>query len=92
MLDSARHFQSIEMVRDLIDVMATHKLNVLHWHLTDDQAWRLEINAYPRLTEVGAWRQQAGAAGFDEDGRAAAVRRLLHPGSGARDRGLRRRR
>ena len=68
MLDSARHFQSIEMVRDLIDVMATHKLNVLHWHLTDDQAWRLEINAYPRLTEVGAWRQQAGAAGFDENG------------------------
>ncbi|WP_262422906.1 beta-N-acetylhexosaminidase [Brevundimonas denitrificans] len=68
MLDSARHFQSIEMVRDLIDVMATHKLNVLHWHLTDDQAWRLEINAYPRLTEVGAWRQQAGAAGFDETG------------------------
>ena len=68
MLDSARHFQSIEMVRDLIDVMATHKLNVLHWHLTDDQAWRLEINAYPRLTEVGAWRQQAGAAGFDDNG------------------------
>lgn len=68
MLDSARHFQSIEMVRDLIDVMAAHKLNVLHWHLTDDQAWRLQINAYPRLTEVGAWRQQAGAAGFDESG------------------------
>ena len=68
MLDSARHFQSIEMVRDLIDVMAMHKLNVLHWHLTDDQAWRLEINAYPRLTEVGAWRQQAGAAGFDDNG------------------------
>jgi len=68
MLDSARHFQSVEMVRDLIDVMATHKLNVLHWHLTDDQAWRLEINAFPRLTEVGAWRQQAGAAGFDGNG------------------------
>jgi len=68
MLDSARHFQSIEMVRDLIDVMAAHKLNVLHWHLTDDQAWRLEINAWPRLTEVGAWRQQAGAAGFDDNG------------------------
>ena len=68
MLDSARHFQSIDMVRDLIDVMATHKLNVLHWHLTDDQAWRLQINAWPRLTEVGAWRQQAGAAGFDENG------------------------
>src|SRR5690606_16905458 len=68
MLDSVRHFQSIDMVRDLIDVMAAHKLNTLHWHLTNDQGWRLEINAYPRLTEVGAWRQQPGAAGFDERG------------------------
>ena len=42
--------------------MALHKLNVLHWHLTDDQAWRLEIKKYPRLTEVGAWRVPAGAA------------------------------
>ena len=42
--------------------MALHKLNVLHWHLTDDQAWRLEIKKYPRLTSVGAWRVPAGAA------------------------------
>jgi hexosaminidase len=62
MLDSARHFQSPEYVKKFIDWMALHKLNVLHWHLTDDQAWRLEIKKYPKLTSVGAWRVPAGAA------------------------------
>jgi hexosaminidase len=62
MLDSARHYQPPEFIRKFIDVMALHKLNILHWHLTDDQAWRLEIKKYPRLTEVGAWRVPAGAA------------------------------
>lgn len=62
MLDSARHYQSPEFIRKFIDVMALHKLNVLHWHLTDDQGWRLEIKKYPRLTEVGAWRVPAGPA------------------------------
>ncbi len=56
MLDSARHFQSPVFIRSMIDWMAWHKLNVLHWHLTDDQGWRLEIRKYPRLTSVGAWR------------------------------------
>jgi hexosaminidase len=56
MLDSARHFQSAAFVRSMIDWMAWHKLNVLHWHLTDDQGWRLEIRRYPRLTSIGAWR------------------------------------
>jgi hexosaminidase len=68
MLDSARHFQSPEFIRQYLDWMALHKLNVLHWHLTDDQAWRLEIRKYPRLTEVGAWRVPAGpAAAADTD-------------------------
>lgn len=62
MLDSTRHFQSPEFVKRFIDWMALHKLNVLHWHLTDDQAWRLEIKKYPKLTSVGAWRVPAGAA------------------------------
>ena len=62
MLDSARHFQSPEFIRRFIDAMAMHKLNVLHWHLTDDQAWRLEIRKHPALTRVGAWRVPAGAA------------------------------
>jgi N-acetyl-beta-hexosaminidase len=62
MLDSARHFQSPQYIKQFIDWMALHKLNVLHWHLTDDQAWRLEIKKYPRLTSVGAWRVPAGQA------------------------------
>jgi hexosaminidase len=56
MLDSARHFQSPAFIRSMIDWMAWHKLNVLQWHLTDDQGWRLEIRKYPRLTSVGGWR------------------------------------
>jgi hexosaminidase len=56
LLDSARHFQSPEFVKRFIDEMALHKLNVLHWHLTDDQGWRIEIRKYPKLTEIGAWR------------------------------------
>ncbi|GLQ99957.1 beta-N-acetylhexosaminidase [Dyella mobilis] len=56
MLDSARHFQSVADVKTLIDQMAQHKLNVLHWHLTDDQGWRIEIKRYPELTRIGAWR------------------------------------
>lgn len=56
MLDSARHFQSVAEIRALIDQMALHKLNVLHWHLTDDQGWRIEIKRYPELTRIGAWR------------------------------------
>ena len=63
MLDSARHFQTPEFVRGLIDWMAVNKLNVLHWHLVDDQGWRLEIRKYPRLTEVSAWRVPATAPG-----------------------------
>ncbi len=62
MLDSARHFQSPEFVMRYIDWMALHKLNVLGWHLTDDQGWRLEIKKYPRLTRIGAWRVPAGRA------------------------------
>ncbi|HEY0308856.1 MAG TPA: family 20 glycosylhydrolase [Acidobacteriaceae bacterium] len=57
MLDSARHMQSIQFIQQLIDWMSLEKLNVLHWHLTDDQGWRLEIKQYPRLTSVGAWRE-----------------------------------
>lgn len=68
MLDSARHFQSAAFVKALIDRMAADKLNVLHWHLTDDQGWRIPIDRYPRLIAVGAWRRPAGAAGTDAQG------------------------
>jgi hexosaminidase len=66
MLDSARHFQSPEFVLHTLDWMALHKLNVLDWHLTDDQAWRLEIKRYPRMTQVGAWRVPAGSAALHD--------------------------
>lgn len=56
MLDVARHFFSKEEVKRIIDMMATYKLNILHWHLTDDQGWRFEIPEYPLLTEVGSIR------------------------------------
>ena len=55
-LDVARHFMPKEFVKKYIDLLALHKLNTFHWHLTEDQGWRLEIRKYPRLTEVGAWR------------------------------------
>ncbi|MGA5133228.1 beta-N-acetylhexosaminidase [Streptomyces olivoreticuli] len=56
LLDVARHFMPKDGVLRYIDLLAAHKLNVLHLHLTDDQGWRLEIAAFPRLTDVGAWR------------------------------------
>ncbi len=55
-LDCVRHFFSVETVKRYIDIMALHGMNRLHWHLTDDQGWRIEIKKYPRLTEVGGWR------------------------------------
>ncbi|TQU23795.1 beta-hexosaminidase, partial [Xanthomonas perforans] len=60
-LDVARHFHDVDTVKHVLDTMALHKLNVLHWHLTDDQGWRIEIKRYPKLTEVGAWRTPPGA-------------------------------
>lgn len=60
LLDVARHFFTKQEVKQLLDAMALHKLNVLHWHLTDDQGWRIEIKKYPRLTAVGAWRKEIG--------------------------------
>ncbi|HEX7338394.1 MAG TPA: family 20 glycosylhydrolase [Rhodanobacteraceae bacterium] len=60
MLDSARHFQSVADIKKLIDWMALHKLDVLHWHLTDDQGWRLQIKRYPKLTREGACRKAVG--------------------------------
>ncbi|KUF17127.1 beta-N-acetylhexosaminidase [Streptomyces silvensis] len=58
MLDVSRHFTPKEGVLRYLDLLAAHKLNVFHFHLTDDQGWRLEIKRYPKLTEVGAWRSR----------------------------------
>ena len=68
MLDVSRHFFSKKEVEQLLDVMAMLKLNTFHWHLVDDQGWRIEIKKYPRLTQVGAWRS---AIGFDLDPKAS---------------------
>jgi len=55
-LDCARHFFPVNFVKKYIDYLAMYKFNTFHWHLTDDQGWRIEIKQYPKLTEVGAWR------------------------------------
>ena len=72
-LDVARHLFPLEHIKRQLDLMARYKFNVLHWHLTDDQGWRLEIARYPKLTEVGAWRKQTAVhrrdGGIDYDGR-----------------------
>lgn len=56
MLDVSRHFFSVDFVKSYIDEMAKYKFNVFHWHLTDDQGWRIQIKGLPKLTEIGAWR------------------------------------
>ncbi len=71
MLDTGRHFMPVDFVKRLIDLLAMHKLNRFHWHLTDDQGWRIEIKKYPKLTEIGSWRSESeigfvnGIAVFD---------------------------
>jgi N-acetyl-beta-hexosaminidase len=55
-LDPCRHFFSVEETKKYLDVMTAYKLNRFHWHLTEDQGWRMEVKAYPKLTEIGAWR------------------------------------
>ena len=58
MIDCCRYFMPKENILKVIDVMAMHKQNIFHWHLTDDQGWRIEIKKYPKLTEVGAYRSE----------------------------------
>ncbi|HUR65742.1 MAG TPA: family 20 glycosylhydrolase [Chitinophagaceae bacterium] len=55
-LDVSRHFRTVDFVKRYIDYLALHKFNTFHWHLTDDQGWRIEIKKYPKLTSVGGWR------------------------------------
>jgi hexosaminidase len=66
-LDVGRHFMPKEFVRKVIDLVALHKLNRFHWHLTEDQGWRIQIKQYPRLTEVGAWRRETIIGKPDQD-------------------------
>ena len=57
-IDPCRHFMSVEDIKKQIDILSRYKLNTMHWHLTDDQGWRIEIKKYPLLTQVGAWRTE----------------------------------
>jgi hexosaminidase len=70
MLDVSRHFFTKPEVEHLLDEMAMHKLNTFHWHLVDDQGWRIEIKKYPKLTQIGAWRP---AIGFGLDPKASTA-------------------
>jgi len=57
-LDVSRHFFNVDFVKKYIDVLALYKFNLFHWHLTDDHGWRIQIDKYPKLTEIGAWRPE----------------------------------
>ncbi len=59
MLDVSRHFFSVDFIKKHIDLLSLYKINTFHWHLTDDQGWRIEIKKYPKLTSVGGWRKEA---------------------------------
>lgn len=65
-LDVCRHFMPIEFIEKYIDNLALHKFNRFHWHLTEDQGWRIEIKKYPKLTEVGAWRTASQTGAYSE--------------------------
>ena len=60
LLDCGRHFMSTAFIKQTLDIMSMYKMNVFHWHLTEDQGWRIEIKKYPKLTEVGAYRMENG--------------------------------
>ena len=64
LLDCGRHFMDKAFVKRYIDLLSYYKMNTLHWHLTEDQGWRIEIKKYPRLTEVGAWRTEADGSRY----------------------------
>lgn len=65
MLDEGRNFKGKAVVKQLMDEMARLKMNTFHWHLTDDQGWRIEIKKYPKLTEIGAFRDSTQIGGFN---------------------------
>jgi hexosaminidase len=85
MLDAGRHFFPAWFVKRFVDLMSRYKLNVLHWHLTEDQGWRLDVRRWPRLTSVGAWRTEADGTRYGGFYTAAGVRGVVEY---ARERGV----
>jgi hexosaminidase len=84
-LDVARHFMPKEFVKKYIDLLALHKMNTFHWHLTDDQGWRIEIKKYPRLTEIGAWRDSTIVGHMVSDTTRATFDKKRHGGFYSRE-------
>lgn len=68
-LDVSRHFFTVEEVKDFLEIMALYKFNTFHWHLTDDQGWRIEIKQYPKLTEIGGFRDSTVVGHYTDDPR-----------------------
>ncbi len=77
LLDCSRHFMSVDFIKRYLDLLAFHKMNVFHWHLTDDQGWRIEIKQYPELTEIGAWRRYEDGSRYGGFYSAADVQELV---------------
>jgi hexosaminidase len=74
MLDVGRHFMPVDFVKKFIDYLALHKMNVFHWHLTEDQGWRIQIKKYPKLTEVGAWRNGTLVGHYSQTNKTDSIR------------------
>lgn len=85
LIDEGRHFMGEATLKRFIDTMALYKYNTLHWHLTEDQGWRIEIKKHPKLTQVGAWRTEADGTRYGGFYTQAQVKRIV---SYARDRGI----
>ncbi len=67
-LDVSRHFFPVTFIKKMIDMLAMQKMNMFHWHLTDDQGWRIEIKKYPKLTDIGAFRDETMVGHYTEEG------------------------
>jgi hexosaminidase len=80
MMDSCRHFVPLNGVFRFIDLLARHKLNSFHWHLTDDQGWRIEIQRYPKLTEIGGWRRDTLVGHYNDNTERARYDGIPHGG------------
>ncbi len=80
MLDTCRHFMPLPFIMKFIDLLALHKMNTFHWHLTEDQGWRIEIKKFPRLTGVGAWRSETLVGKWQRDDPAPKYDGIRHGG------------
>ena len=83
MLDACRHFIPVDVVKKQIDALALFKVNRLHWHLTEDQGWRIEIKKYPRLTQVGSKRDNGDGTIYDGFYTQAQIKDIVAYAAGA---------